>query len=175
MSSSACEFWNLSASHHRSHFLLHPATQHPLEQTRQRYMQQLLNQPHLLFLACLFVTAFPWHLLLPSHCWCSHTRFYLPVPFTDSVLRSSFSVPPIPSLLPHLHSPSFFLPHFPLCCSSPHQSEGLRSDRDAGLWWRLPDCQHISIHRNTHMHTLNKQEPAGNERSERQSRTILPF
>lgn len=76
-------------------------------------------------------------------------------------------------LLFHTSSSSsslFLLPssHFPLCCSSPHQSVSLRSDRDAGLWWRLPDCQHISIHQHTHMHTLNMQESAGNGGRERQ-------
>lgn len=174
-SSSASEFWNLSAAHHRSHFLLHPAAQHPLEQTRQRYTQQLLNQP-LLFLAYLFVAVLPWHPFFFSHQVAGTLTPILTFQSLHPEVQTSH--PSVPSLLPHLlplPPSSCSPPHFPLCCSSPHQSAVLRSDRDAGLWWRLPDCQHISIHRNTHMHTLNKQEPAGNGGSERQSRTILPF
>lgn len=158
-SSSACEFWNLSAAHHRSHFLLHPATQHPLKQTRQRYTQQTLNQPLLVFLAYLFVTVFPWHLFF---FFFHHVAGTLTLIFTFQSLRSEVQIshPSVPSLLPQLLPlpPSSSPSHFPLCCSSPHQSAGLRSDRDAGFWWRLPDCQHISIHWNTHMHTLKWRE-----------------
>lgn len=80
-------------------------------------------------------------------------------------------------LLFHTSPSSVFLltsSHFPLCCSSPHQSVSLRSDRDVELWWRLPECQHISIHQHTHMHTLNTQE-SGRERQQQSHIILLNF
>lgn len=104
-SSSASEFWNLSAAHHRSHFLLHPATQHPLEQTRQRYTQQLLNQPFFSLFICYCAPMTPL-LLLPPSCWHTHTNFNFSVP---SSWGSDF--PSLRSLSPSTppSSPSFFL------------------------------------------------------------------
>ncbi len=86
----------------------------------------------------------------------------------SQILASSLpSFPSAPFSLLLLLLLLFFLllsSHFPLCCSSPHQSVSLRSDRVAGFWWRLPDCQHISIHQHTHMHTLNMQQKAEKNR-----------
>lgn len=110
--------------------------------------------------------------------------FFFPVPrFIQPSQILAPSLPSFPSApLSHHHLLllllSFLLlsSHFPLCCSSSHQSVSLRSDRVAGFWWRLPDCQHISIHHDTHMHTLNMQQRAGKtEKGWQQHKHITEF
>lgn len=103
MSCSSCEFWNLSASHHSSHFLLHLATQLPLKQTRQRYTQQLLNQPRLLFFSLFIYHHVPMTPSSPTTLLAQSQPFLPPSPFSWFRSKVQFSHPPIPSLLPHLH------------------------------------------------------------------------
>lgn len=102
--SSASEFWKLCAARHRSHFLLHPPTQHSLKQTRQRYIQQLLNQPLLLVFSLFICRCVPMTpLLLP------HFAGTLTLIFTFSPFAPDF--PSLHSLSPTTppSSPSFFL------------------------------------------------------------------
>lgn len=92
-SSSACEFWNCSAAHHRSYFLLHPATQHPLEQTRQRHAAAIKSASSFFSLFICHCVPMTRLLLLPPCCW--HTLHYFLL-FSPFVLRSRFPIPPFP-------------------------------------------------------------------------------
>lgn len=164
-SSSESEFWNLSTAHYRSHFLLHPATQHSVEQTRQRYTQQLLNQPLLLFF-CLFI------------CRCSpmtrlllllHITATLPLIFTfqSFVLRFRLPIPPFP-LSYHTSFLSLFFP--PPCLIFHFAALLLISQRACGLTEMQGSdggCQTVSTYLFTEIHTCihitsrNQQEMKG--------------
>lgn len=139
-----------------------PAHTHMQDKQTHTHTEMLLKQP-----LC-YLSPIPFlHFIssLPPHYKHNHSHiFFHQVPCVPQPpLTSPLVQFPLFSFLLLFHTPSFsmlLLPssHFPLCCSSPHQSVSLRSDRDAGLWWRLPECQHISIHQHTHMHSLNTQE-----------------
>lgn len=136
----------------RSHFLLHSAThlhQFLLIHTRNTNRHTHLKVAIKSSLFTVFLTTPPvLHpsfdarvsspLLSPhkhnhSHCFFPSLVFIQPYQILSSTLPSFHSAP-----LSHLLLFLFFLfllfsAHFPLCCSSPHPSASLRSDRDVGF------------------------------------------